>query len=578
MSVGMSVLFEFDAGRGVVCADVRVPHRASFSSLDVFAECPGRWAGSRLLPVARGWGSPLVLGGICHAALELAVNRRLLTGVPDWRGLCREAIGVERARVQARGWGDDPIPSGVVDEHGRVVGDDDWAAAAAVKLDGFSLSMALGRVLTPGVAEQELEATVHGVPMSGSVDYRDASGVLVDWKTGRVPSDGSRHADQLRVYRLMLSAVDACERVPVDGRMVSRPVAPVDVHAAADVYVESRRVVEADLSDEACADTGERLRVSWERMRVSCASGVFALRPSGLCGWCPLANACPRARIFNAKAREAARSSVNRFDSRVAFHRTHTSGMGPMDDGLLSVLMGGSRTDKESDMDDDLLALMMGDASAPEASEASPEPESKPESANGAQASGFAPDPWAGEKEAGAALDRWGVAGASSTSDGEAAPGSVKTSVEPPAADTLVFGVAKPYDPTLAGNRVNVAGYGFSQLQSTAAYAALLCGAHVDWMRTVTLALCEAGWSAVRAAYGPLAPDIDWSKPDPAMLLAWLDGPLSRDADRALRALLDADVLTAPGEPATVDELCGRIRVARERVAGSFKVARSLLA
>ena len=62
------------------------------------------------------------------------------------------------------------------------------------------------------------------------------------------------------------------------------------------------------------------------------------------------------------------------------------------------------------------------------------------------------------------------------------------------------------------------------------------------------------------------------------MLLAWLDGPLSRDADRALRALLDADVLTAPGEPATVDELCGRIRVARERVAGSFKVARSLLA
>ena len=46
MSVGMSVLFEFDAGRGVVCADVRVPHRASFSSLDVFAECPGRWAGS----------------------------------------------------------------------------------------------------------------------------------------------------------------------------------------------------------------------------------------------------------------------------------------------------------------------------------------------------------------------------------------------------------------------------------------------------------------------------------------------------------------------------------------------------
>ncbi|MFQ7494075.1 MAG: hypothetical protein ACLRL4_10860 [Bifidobacterium bifidum] len=63
---------------------------------------------------------------------------------------------------------------------------------------GSSLSMALGRVLTPGVAEQELEATVHGVPMSGSVDYRDASGVLVDWKTGRVPSDGSRHADQLR--------------------------------------------------------------------------------------------------------------------------------------------------------------------------------------------------------------------------------------------------------------------------------------------------------------------------------------------------------------------------------------------
>lgn len=569
MSVGMSVLFEFDAGRGVVCADVRVPCHASFSSLDVFAECPGRWAASRLLPVVRGWGSPLVLGGICHAALELAVDRRLLTGVPDWRGLCREAIGVERARVQARGWGDDPIPSGVVDECGRVVGDDDWAAAAAAKLDGFSLSVALGRVLTPGVAEQELEATVYGVPMTGSVDYRDASGVLVDWKTGRVPSDGSLHADQLRVYRLMLSASDVCERVPMDGRMVSRPLAPVSVRAAADVYVESRRVVEADLSDEACAETGERMRASWERMCASCASGVFALEPSGLCGWCPLANACPRARIFNAKAREAAKGSVNRFDPRVAFHRTHTSGMGPMDDGLLSVLMGGSRTDKESDVDDDLLALMMGDVPAPEASK--PEPEAKPGPANDAQASGFAPDPWAGETAAGAALDRWGVAGASPAPDGP------KTGAEPPV-DSLVFGVAKPYDPTLAGNRVNVAGYGFSQLQSTAAYAARLCGAHADWVRTVTLALCEAGWSAVRAAYGPLAPDIDWSKPDPAVLFAWLDGPLSRDADRALRTLLDADVLAEPGETATVDDLCGRIRTAWERVAGSFKVARSLFA
>ena len=84
----------FDERMGTARVDMPCPRHASFSSLDAWMQCPGRWAASRLMPKPREWGSPLVLGGIAHAALESACAAPdVLT--PDWLALCRRGIDVE---------------------------------------------------------------------------------------------------------------------------------------------------------------------------------------------------------------------------------------------------------------------------------------------------------------------------------------------------------------------------------------------------------------------------------------------------------------------------------------------------
>lgn len=303
----------FDPAAGVARASLPRPGRASFSMLDKWMSCPARWAAEKLMPKPRLWGSPLVLGGIVHAALELACATPDVVA-PDWRALCAKGVGVEYGRWRMRGWGDEPIPSGVAMPDGSPAMQDDWVAAAALKLSGFVLTDALGRVLEPAALEQDLEADVDGIPLRGAVDYRDVDGTVVDWKTGGTPKYRDarrRHADQLRLYRLMLEADGVCE-----------------VRAARDVYVEHHAWAAADLSDAACTDTVSRFYHAWDgivRATGADGSGVLPLRPSGLCAWCPVARACPLARIVPSGQRDVL-SSVGPDDLRVGFAGTHTGG------------------------------------------------------------------------------------------------------------------------------------------------------------------------------------------------------------------------------------------------------------
>ena len=538
----------FDPAAGVARASLPRPGRASFSMLDKWMSCPARWAAEKLMPKPRLWGSPLVLGGIVHAALELACATPDVVA-PDWRALCAKGVGVEYGRWRMRGWGDEPIPSGVEYGRWRMRGwgdepipsgvampdgspamQDDWVAAAALKLSGFVLTDALGRVLEPAALEQDLEADVDGIPLRGAVDYRDVDGTVVDWKTGGTPKYRDarrRHADQLRLYRLMLEADGVCE-----------------VRAARDVYVEHHAWAAADLSDAACTDTVSRFHHAWDgivRATGADGSGVLPLRPSGLCAWCPVARACPLARIVPSGQRDVL-SSVGPDDPRVGFAGTHTGGWNHV--GKEPVML-------------DLFGL---DAPVAETKTGEVKPAAVARPRAGLPEP--APDPWE-TPQGRETMDRWMGSGPGEDPwNPTPEPKPEPEAAEPAPAETgVTLTERKPYDPSWSDGRANVAGYGFTQLTLTFARAGLLADGHADRIRPIALELLRVQWAAARKAYGPIVPDVPGladGRPERSALFAWLDSTLARDVERVIRLILDSD---GDGE-GTLDARLEQIRAA----------------
>lgn len=554
-------------GGRLITHDIRPPRHASYSSLDTYGHCPAQWAFGRLWRETPEWDDPLTVGSIAHAALELAVATPSETE-PAWLALTRRAIIVERERnlLPANRWKGDPIPAGVMTPDGRPAVDDDWARLAANRLNGFRLTDVFdGEPLRPAAAEQRIDAEVWGIPMTGSVDYRDESGRVVDWKTGKLPAPGSSkaasHQSQLRVYKALLATQG------------------VQVTDARDVYVEHRVHHMADLSDDAMEATGALMRSRWDGMRRDADAGSYAMTPSYLCPWCPLARACPLASPARGdKARHAAARGIDPTDPRL-----HVADGRPSGDPLAGMLPDacGQGEDKEDDMD---LLDMLDTAPKPKkATLPPPEPWTK------------GPDPWA-TPEGREAAARWGMgdkpkeeakpdpsddvdpwatpfpakAALGSTADGGEAPWAAKPEAEAKPetkapARRLVRG--KAYDPSvLSEGAVNSAGYGFTRLTVMAAEAYAIGPDDSD---ATLLALIRAGWAASRAAWGANTPDVAGlaeGRPDAESLLRWLDSPLARDADEAIARLMPAD-----GTPAD------RIGRAGRAAARALAAARNLI-
>lgn len=548
------VVLTFDGAAGMVHADgVRRPGRASFSMLDGWRSCPGRWLADRMLPRPVEWDSPLVVGSIAHAALELAM-REPDKPDPDWNVLCRRGVRLLAERNRRRGWGDDPTPE-VVMPDGGVASGDDWADAAAKRLDCFRLTDALGRAPSPLACEEHVDGTVWGIPFTGSVDYVDGSqelGVtLVDWKTGRAPERADakmRHADQLRLYALLWSHAH--------GFMPS---------GACDVYVEHRRMVGVDLSGEMIRGTGDWMRTVWDEVRSVTGvdgSGAFPLRPSPLCGWCPLARVCPNATVRGMKAREAMRSAWPADDPRFRVVGTHTQGVN-VDDGRM------------------VMSLLSMLDSTPSESEAE-----KPETVK----TETGVDPWA-TREGEEALTRWGVTGSDtprtdtvteeSSSDVADMPADKRE--ETPVADAasprtdtgVVLFEGRPYEGTWREGGLNAAGYGFSLLNTIAVRAMRLSSGREDWLDSTVDALLYATWGVARTVWGSAVPDLSGLRDgvvDSHQLYAWLDTMLCRDAWRALDAMLDMDVTVA--DAADAKELSRIVAAAGRLAARSLAVTR----
>lgn len=543
-------LMLFDADRPLVrAAGVRAPRRLSFSQLSAFTQCPGRWLASRLLDVPPDWQSPLVLGSLAHGALEAAVHESPQVNAPDWRAEVERGVERIRARIRERGWGDDPLPEGVTRPDGSVVTASDWMDAAAGRLDGFELDMALGRPPVPAATERHVEGVIQGVPVSGEVDYLDRSGDVVDWKTGRVPSrrDGKRaHADQLRVYRMLLGD----EGVPVA--------------SAADVYVTAGGTrVEADLSGEALESTARWVGQTGQAISRACEARVFDLSPSPLCPWCPLARVCPVARISGARGRETAGCQpFAPSDPRFAVGRISGTHDTDMSDG---------KEPRMADMDE-LMAMMSGETPAPK-----PEPKAKPA------------DPWASEAGQ-AALDKWGVSEpkeepkaepkAAPKEEPKAAPKPEPKPEAKPATPRWRPSDGRPYDAPVIKGSLNTASYAVTHLELTAAHAWRYAVEHSCDPHETLIVWLKAQWAVAQCAWPELNPPVKGlaaGHPDPAGLLDWAQHVFVRDADRALRDLLDADSTSRPGA-ATGRQALDCVTDAARRAGESMQAVRALLA
>lgn len=543
-------ILEFDEAGNVVRADVARPRHASFSSLDSWRSCPGRWLAGRALPRRYEWDSPLVLGSLAHGALQLAVTRQPDVTRPDWHALVEAAVPMLREENRATGWKPDPIPDGVLKPDSTPMTEADWVDGAAAKLEGFRLTDVFGVPLHPAAAEQELHETVWGIPLTGSVDYRDAERGVVDWKTGRKPDRDSgkmRHADQLRVYKALLETAGVCE-----------------VRRARDVYVEHRTFETADLSDEAMAATGSRMARAWDEMNRCVGMGEFPLRPSGLCGWCPLANACPAATLYGAKARAAAAKQWPADDARFRQTRPVADPMAGF--GLPAGTQGGDEdTRKETGVD--LLEDLLGGAPAPK-----PKPVKPAEPAKGV-------DPW--ETAAGkAALEKWGVPGKAEPAQAGPAGKAEPKEPEPPTGKRLVFG--KPFEPTVAGpDALNANAYGFSASIMLSATAAIMCGsALAGRTRDTELLVLRLEWAAARTVFGANVPDVPGladSAPEPAALGRWLDSTLARDTNRVfMRVAERAGLLERSDVPMDWDMLSAKLKAVGKAAVSVLRDARIL--
>lgn len=474
-----------------------------------------------------------MLGSLAHASLELAM-REPDVDEPDWHALADRAIDLLEAKRAAEPWKDEPIPPGAVKPDGTPATRADWTDAAARKLTGFRLSDALQHAPEPAAMEQRVDADVWGIPMRGEVDYRDESGVVVDWKTGSVPAraDGKRrHADQLRVYKALLETAGVC-----------------GVRGARDVYVEHRAFHPADLSGEAMMDTGLRLRNAWTMMNRAIGEGVYPLLPSGLCAWCPLANNCPLAVVRGAKAMAAAKEQLPRDPERFVhvdstlFDGFHPAGTHePVDRAATPTEDAAASGEcKEQDMAEPI------------------------------------EDPWA-DAGARAALDKWGVKPPREATAPSPAPAPM------PAPTPPMVECRRPSAPSMGADRVlNPDGYGTVHLTLTAARAGLIAPTPRDVDATL-VALLKAQWCVARQTWGAtLVPDIPGlaqGAPDRKALCDWMDSCLCRDADRALRIVMDGDdwwtrMDPKPGLPAVLERVGHDARLA----AASLTAMRRLIA
>jgi len=130
--------------------------------------------------------------------------------------------------------------------------------------------------------ELSLEADVGGPHLRGIIDRLDldADGelVVVDYKTGRVPSENNERArlGGVHFYALLCEAV--LGRRPARVRLL---------------YLRGPLSIEAVPSEQSLRGSRRRAGAVWTAIERACESEDFRPKPSGLCSWCHFQAICP---------------------------------------------------------------------------------------------------------------------------------------------------------------------------------------------------------------------------------------------------------------------------------------------
>jgi putative RecB family exonuclease len=136
-------------------------------------------------------------------------------------------------------------------------------------------------VTTVGV-ELLLEGEVGGLLLRGIIDRLDVTPegefIVIDYKTGRVPSEMQEHSRLGGVQFYALLCEQVLGRRPVSVRLL---------------YLKEPLVIAADPSDQALRGLRQRTTAVWSAIERACADEDFRPKPSGLCNWCNFQAYCP---------------------------------------------------------------------------------------------------------------------------------------------------------------------------------------------------------------------------------------------------------------------------------------------
>lgn len=156
-----------------------------------------------------------------------------------------------------------------------------FLADAAGLVDGYLRLEDPDAVRAVGT-ELTLEAEVGGLLLRGIIDRLDVTDdgdlIVVDYKTGRVPSEHQEHQRLAGVQFYALLCEQVLGRRPAKVRLL---------------YLREPLSIEADPSEQSLRGLQQRTRAVWSAIERACAAEDFRPKPSALCNWCSFKPLCP---------------------------------------------------------------------------------------------------------------------------------------------------------------------------------------------------------------------------------------------------------------------------------------------
>ncbi len=248
-----------------------LPRSLSPSKVSSFTDCALAFRFNAIDKLPEPPSPHTVKGTLVHSALERlfwehprgARGTEAAHGALDdaWRALEGDP------ELEALGLGDDERRAFVADAHALV---DNY-----LRLEDPDGVDAIG-------VELSFEADIGGPRLRGIVDRldRDDDGelVVVDYKTGRVPSENNERSRLGGVHFYALLCESVLGRRPARVRLL---------------YLRGPLSIEAVPSEQSLRGSQQRAGAVWSAIERACASEDFRPKPSGLCSWCHYQPLCP---------------------------------------------------------------------------------------------------------------------------------------------------------------------------------------------------------------------------------------------------------------------------------------------